>query len=230
MSLNVNQPRIDDLIRRNNDLKKLKKDAEETIKRNQQINSLSFGRATPADYKRDIEIMNLNKQIEGWDAAIKRNQSEIERLQRRELSAAEITANRLQAARTSTITNRVELGKLETGLEEFKKQIAASRATPSTPNTFMGRITQRFTGTKELPKGIEDELAGISLAEATELVREPVREPVRELTEAEKEALAEQIANLGGGKRKRSRRRKTNKKTKRRKTNKRNKKSKKYLK
>lgn len=223
MSLNVNQPRIDDLIRQVNNLKKLKKNAEETIKRNQGINSLSIGRATQADYKRDVEIMNLNKQIEGWDAAIKRNQSEIERLQKKELSAAEITANRLQEARTSTITNRVELHNLETGLEEFKKQIAASRATPSTPNTFMGRITQRFTGTKELPKGIEDELAGISLAEA-------VREPVRELTEAEKEALAEQIANLGGGKRKRSRRRKTNKKTKRRKTNKRNKKSKKYLK
>lgn len=209
MSLNVNQPRIDDLTRQVNNLKKQKTDAEETIKRNQGINSL-LNTATPDDKKRDIEIMKLNKQIEGWDDAIKRNISEIERLQRRELSATEKTANRLQEARTSTITNRVELHNLGVGLQEFNKQIAASRATPSTPTkstTFTERLTSRLN--------IEDELADISLAEAVN-----GKTAVRELTAAEMAKLDDMLADLEGGKRKRSRRRKTN--TKRRKTNKRN--------
>lgn len=244
MSLNVYQSRIDDLTRQVNNLKKQKTDAEETIKQNQEINSLTPTNASSDDYKRDIEIMKLNKQIEGWDDAIKRNKSEIERLQRKELSAIEKTANRLQEARTSTITNRVDLHNLGVGLEEFKKQIAASRATPSTPTkstTFTERLTQRFTRTAApIPaavasrlniEDIDAQLANISLADAT-------RGSVRELTAEEREKIAEEMENFGGSRRKCSRRR-TNKKTKRRKTNKRNrrnsrkrsyKKSKKYLK
>jgi hypothetical protein len=98
---------------------------------------------------------------------------------------------------------------LAAGLEKFKKDIAASRATPSTPatpTTFMERITSRLN--------IEDELADISLAEAVSR-----KTAVRELTAAEMEEMEKQLENFGGGRRKRSRRRKTN--TKRRKTNKR---------
>lgn len=110
---------------------------------------------------------------------------------------------------------------LAAGLEKFKKDIAASRATPSTPTkstTFTERITKRITKAAPIPAAvasrlnIEDELANISLGEA-------LNRP-RELTEAEMAKLDDMLADLEGGRRKRSRRRKTN--TKRRKTNKRN--------
>jgi hypothetical protein len=112
---------------------------------------------------------------------------------------------------------------LAAGLEKFKKDIAASRATPSTPTkstTFTERITKRITKAAPIPAAvasrlnIEDELDNISLAEAVN-----GKTAVRELTEAEMEEMEKQLENFGGGRRKRSRRRKTN--TKRRKTYKR---------
>lgn len=67
---------------------------------------------------------------------------------------------KLQNLRTQYIENGLTLDNLKTGLKELRQTVSASASAPSKPNTFMGRLAQRFTANNE-GKSFEDQLEEI---------------------------------------------------------------------